>query len=61
MAENSPLKKYADEQRPESLQKNLYKIETPYDLNDDEKRKLNLTMKDLEEVKAELASRKKSK
>jgi hypothetical protein len=35
MAENSPLKKYADEQRPESLQKNLYKIDTPYDLNDD--------------------------
>jgi len=35
MAEISPLKKYADSQRPESLQKNLYKIESPYDLTDD--------------------------
>jgi hypothetical protein len=31
----SPLMKKGDESRPESLQKNLYKIETPYDLTDD--------------------------
>jgi hypothetical protein len=31
----SPLMKKGDESRPESLQKNLYKIKTPYDLTDD--------------------------
>ena len=35
MPENSPLKKYAESQRPESLLKNLYKIDSPYDLTDD--------------------------
>jgi hypothetical protein len=31
----SPLMKKGDELRPESLQRNIYKIETPYDLTDD--------------------------
>ncbi len=31
----SPLMKKGDELRPESLQKNLYKIQSPYDLTDD--------------------------
>ena len=31
----SPLMKKGDELRPEFLQKNLYKVDSPYDLTDD--------------------------